>query len=221
MKKLFKVIMSLSLIVSIVFTPINVNAATNEEKNDTIVVEKYKIIDNYREVSYIDPNKANTYSTDRYIETRYSVKGSKLLKYDAISKDNELFLISVPRGYELRLETSKTITGSLSADGSITAGEKKAISGSFSLNASGSISKTYTSQQTFTFPEQYKDKYSTANYYTAISYDLYEIQMHSYDLYDHTQGGVSHPVGTNYQDYIIKVYIPKIVMYTVGVNYGN
>lgn len=219
-----------------VITPLKISA-TETPPNDTdnyTVVKEYTILDNFKEVSFYDnslrpefdnnANQSDSVSIGRkpyYVETRYSVTNAAMVKSDAKAKDHEIFLISIPEGYTKKLSTSKTITGSLSATGSISTGEKSVISKNLSLSASGTISKTYTTEEQFTYPKSYKGKYNTANYYTAVAYDYYRINMSSYELWNKGSGMMNALYKKNEKSYTVYVYVPKIVMYTQGVNYTN
>lgn len=129
-----------------------------------------------------------------------------------------MFIISVARGSSSTLSQSKTITGSLSADVELSSSEKEAVGAKFSLSASGSISQTYEKSTTYQFPSQYEGRYTTANYYSAVSFDKYNITVRKTNFY--TTHSRTVPVPRDHEDKEnITVYIPKIISYTRGANY--
>lgn len=225
MRKIFTMVISCIVGLNMAISSLPVLAAdeNGREKDNYTVVQNYNVIEEPVEVTYVDPNKVQNNNSARinatYVKTVYTVSGTKLITYDAKELTDEMFLVSVPEGYSIKLEDSKTVSGSMSIHGAAeaTVGEKKAVAGKFSLEGTGTISQTYSVGQTFSFPNSYIGEYGVANYYTAIGYDLYNVTIEAYDIYNIET--INHPITTNERTYTVQAYIPKVVLYTVGANY--
>lgn len=244
MKKFFKVIACIIIICSIIPSKSIAYADIYEtnnfldigtQKDNLCIVKNYEINNKSKDFTFIDFEKltqnikTNTYNSDIITygtrKETYSHSSYEVLSYDLISPDskstiNETFLVSVPEGYTLKLGTSKTVSGSITISGGLgNSKEKSAISKTFGLSGTGTISKTWSKDETFSFPSSYTGIYRTANYYAAIGFDYYRIQVYKYDVYIVEYGNVIHPQKRNENTYYAWAYVPKVVMFTKGANY--
>lgn len=159
--------------------------------------------------------------TSTYLYTTYTYKKHNITSYDAKAPTNQKFLVSVPNGTTVSLTKDINVSGTMSFSGSVDANVKSAIAKAFKLSASGTLSYKWTKNTKFSFPKEFIGKYKICNYYTAISFDKANVTVERRDWYK-LNGIISSPYSVNRGDITIKnVYIPKVIVYKIGTNYGQ
>ncbi|AHV98924.1 hypothetical protein [Paenibacillus sabinae] len=124
-----------------------------------------------------------------YVKSEYALGALQIAGYNVGPINNQAFLISVARGHTAQRTSSLTITGSLQVQGSFDVNVLKLVKESLQLTASGTVSKTYTTSDTWIGPPE-GSPYNTRDYYGAIDYDLYNITVVKYDYYDYYLGSI-------------------------------
>jgi hypothetical protein len=84
---------------------------------------------------------------------------------------------------------NRVLTGTVSISGTVNADVKKLINFSLTQSYSGSISWEYNTTDVYKGPPE-SSKYNSRGFYTAIDYDLYQIKVKRYDVYDEYNGTI-------------------------------
>lgn len=178
-------------------------------------------------VSFVDPvkleqnNSISTRAGDRraYVKTEYALGALQITGYNVGPINNQKFIVSVAKGHTNQASQSVTVTGSLQVTGTFNSNVLGLIKSSLNLQASGSVSKTYNTTDTWTGPPG-SSPYNSRDYYGAIDYDRYNITVTQYDYYDEYLGNtylgrVAQVAGYFYVDNTLK---RKNIEYSVDRN---
>jgi hypothetical protein len=147
-------------------------------------------------ISFVDPAKlaqnddpVTSRAGDRrvYVKTEYAVGALTLVGNFVGPINNQKFIVSVAKGHTNQASQTVTVSGSLQVTGSYNQNVLGLIKASLNVQASGSVSKTYNTTDTWTGPEA-SSPYNSRSYYGAIDYDQYNITITQYDYYDEYLG---------------------------------
>lgn len=223
MKKLLFPFLLLSLIFSFGFsnqTFADENISTTDENviyNDE--VEVYKAPENIgASVDFIDETKVPKPTaivpfgliTEKYSHSTYTYYSSSITKYNVGPRQNDKFLISVAKGQTKKLTHTVSVSGSVEVggDNAIVKAVKLGLAG----KVSGSITYTYDTSTSYSGPS----KGDHRDYYGAIQYDLVQVKLKKYDVYNVYNGGIKTGTKTVYDKLVTSSNVkqPKAITYS-------
>lgn len=230
MKKIFNILLTISFIM--IFTISPDVYAKDKSTSEITIVDVYQPEESSEpaKIEFVDKKlennkKSKSFSTQGEIyevyDHSYYVYGSQTLRqYDVGPMTNQTFLISVAKGETLTLSNSVTVSGTVSYSYSVEAGIKSVINTQWTGSASGTISKTWGTTETYTGPSE-TSPYNSRNYYSAAQYDLYNVTVKKYDVYKVYNGGIYYGTQTYYvgSQTVNDVKKPKIIKYSIDTNY--
>ncbi|SDT27310.1 hypothetical protein SAMN05444162_3632 [Paenibacillaceae bacterium GAS479] len=134
-------------------------------------------------------NKYTANAGDRrvYIKSDYVAGSVKIAAYNVGPMTDQQHLVSIAKGKEAYVEKNTTVSGSLKLSGSYNQNVLGLVKASLNLEASGTVSKTWTTSQKYFGPKE-DSIYNSRSIYGAIDYDLYNITVVQYDTYDEYLG---------------------------------
>jgi hypothetical protein len=115
------------------------------------------------------------------------VARNTITDYNVGPREKDIFLVSVPKGSTRTITGTKSVSATVSYQGSVSADIMKVINISLTNEISGSFSYTWSTSVYYSGPD---GNYTTRDYYGAIQYDQYNSVVSRYDVYDVWQGTV-------------------------------
>lgn len=122
-----------------------------------------------------------------YSHTTYSIGTLQIAGYGVGPINNQKFIVSVAKGHTNTASSAVTVTGTLQVSGSINNNVLGLVKSSLNLSATGTVSKYYNTTDVWTGPSE-TSSYNTRDYYGAIDYDKYNINVVQRDYYNHYMG---------------------------------
>jgi len=193
MKKSIKSILCLITIVTMVFSPCNLFAAPKENRIN-IIEEYYGKGQPNTIVEFTDENLVNSTGetssdittrgviSEQYDHSTYTLGNQQISEYSCGPLNDQKFIISVPKGQTLTSTTSTTVSGTVSYSASVNATIRNLINVEFTSNVSGTIQREWESGKSYVGPAE-SSPYNSRQYYAAIDYDLYNIEVSRCDVY--------------------------------------
>ena len=197
-------------------------------ENTATIFKKYEpVVDLNTRIEFVDPtlSQSNGSATNRagdrrvYVSSSIGIGSSQITGYDVGPIQKQTFLLSVPKGKVLQMSSSKSVSGTLSISGTYNQNVLNLIKTTFTGSASGTVSKTWSTTETWSGPPE-SSSYTTRNYYGAINYDQYNSTCVQYDFYDVYLGNTYLGRETETKYYYVNGFkVPKPIEYVVDTNY--
>ncbi|WP_028609698.1 hypothetical protein [Paenibacillus harenae] len=178
-------------------TGVNLNAQVTVV--EPALVAKSNSMNNSKNNSLIQPlaEERRVYS-----HTTYSIGTLQIAGYSVGPINNQKFIVSVAKGHTNTASSSLTVTGTLQVSGSFNNNVLGLVKSSLNLSATGTVSKFYNTTDVWTGPSE-TSPYNTRDYYGAIDYDKYNINVVQRDYYNHYLGTTY--IGQGYDTFNISV----------------
>ncbi|WP_055106303.1 hypothetical protein [Paenibacillus ihumii] len=146
-------------------------------------------------IEFIDKTKINNgwkispYGGDRrvYRHSYSQIAKNTITAYNAGPREKDVFLLSVSKGQEKAISSTKKVTGSVQFSTNVGVEIKSLINMAITSNTAGSFSHEWSQSVKYQGPD---GNYTTRDYYGAVNYDQYSTIVKTYDVYDEYLGTV-------------------------------